>query len=85
MNISWERVGAEYNLTGAGLKKQSHADLYYRPGTTMGTPVYPLAAPPSKALRKEKLASRFLAEKGAVHDLVSSSCASGKNKTRVGQ
>ncbi len=29
VNVSRERVNAGYNLAGAGLKKQSHADLYF--------------------------------------------------------
>lgn len=46
--------------------------------------VYPLATPLLKVVREEKLACRFPAAKGAIHDLVSPSCISAKNGTRAG-
>ncbi len=48
-------------------------------------PAYPKAAPPSRVVRGEELQDLFRAVKGAFHDLVSSSCTSGKNGTRGGR
>uniref|UniRef100_A0A9J7ZCL8 Uncharacterized protein n=1 Tax=Cyprinus carpio carpio TaxID=630221 RepID=A0A9J7ZCL8_CYPCA len=43
--------------------------------------VYHLTEPPSRVVMEEELAGWFLAVKGAVHDLVSFSCISGKKGT----
>ncbi len=48
-------------------------------------PVYPKAAPPSRVVRGEEPQGLFRAVKGAFHDLVSSSCTSGKNGTGGGR
>ncbi len=48
-------------------------------------PAYPKAAPPSRVVRGEELQDLFRAVKGAFHNLVSSSCTSGKNGTRGGR
>ncbi len=53
--------------------------------STKGMPAYPKAAPPSRVVRGEELQDLFRAVKGAFHDLVSSSCTSGKNGTRGGR
>ncbi len=52
--------------------------------STEGMPVYPKAAPPSRVVRAEEPQDLFRAVKGAFHDLVSSSCTSGKNGTGGG-
>lgn len=46
-----------------------------------GISAYPLAAPPSRVVRVEEAPDRFLEEKGAIHDLVTSSCTSRKKGT----
>ncbi len=51
--------------------------------STWGMPAYPLATPPSRVVRMEEAEERLLAVKGAIHDFVSSSCASGKKGTGV--
>ncbi len=48
-------------------------------------PAYPKAAPSSRVVRGEELQDLFRAVKGAFHNLVSSSCTSGKNGTRGGR
>ncbi len=53
--------------------------------STEGMPVYPKAAPPSRVVRGEEPQDLFRAVKGAFHDLVSSSCTSGKNGTGGGR
>ncbi len=45
---------------------------------------YPNVAPPSRVVRGEELKYLFRAVKGALHDLVNSSCTSGKNGTGGG-
>ncbi len=45
-------------------------------------PVYPKAAPPSRVVRGEELRDLFRAVKGALYDLVSSSCTSGRMARR---
>ncbi len=49
-----------------------------------GMPAYPLATPPSRAVRMEEADERLLAVKGAIHDFVNSSCTSGKKGTGAG-
>ncbi len=49
--------------------------------STGGTSTYPWAAPPSRVVRTEEALGLFRAEKGAFHDLVTSSCTSGKKGT----
>ncbi len=44
----------------------------------LGNAAYPLATPPSRVVRTEEADERLLAVKGAIHELVSSSCTSGK-------
>lgn len=51
---------------------------------TVGTSVYPLAAPLSKVVREDELTGQFLAVKGVIDELLSSSCISGKNGTGPG-
>ncbi len=46
--------------------------------STEGMPVYTKAAPPSRVVRGEELQDLFRAVKGALYDLVSSSCTSGR-------
>ncbi len=53
--------------------------------STWGMPAYPLATPPSRVVRTEKADERLLAVKGAIHELVSSSCTSGKKGTGAGR
>ncbi len=48
-------------------------------------PAYPLATPPSRVVRTEEADERLLAVKGAIHELVSSSCTSGKKGTGAGR
>ncbi len=50
-----------------------------------GMPAYPLATPPSRVVRTEEADERLLAVKGAIHELVSSSCTSGKKGTGAGR
>ncbi len=45
----------------------------------------PLATPPSRVVRTEEADERLLAMKGAIHELVSSSCTSGKKGTGAGR
>ncbi len=45
----------------------------------------PLATPPSRVVRTEEADERLLAVKGAIHELVSSSCTSGKKGTGAGR
>ncbi len=52
--------------------------------STGGTSTYPWAAPPSRVVRTEEALGLFRAEKGAFHDLVTSSCTSGKKGTGGG-
>ncbi len=49
--------------------------------STWGMPAYPLATPPSRVVRTDEADERLLAVKGAIHELVSSSCTSGKKGT----
>ncbi len=51
--------------------------------STWGMSTYPLAAPPSRVVRKEEEDEWLLAMKGAVHDFVISSCTSRKKGTVV--
>ncbi len=53
--------------------------------STWGMPTYPLATPPSRVVRTEEADERLLAVKGAIHELVSSSCTSGKKGTGAGR
>ncbi len=53
--------------------------------STWGMPAYPLATPPSRVVRTEEADERLLAVKGAIHELVSSSCISGKKGTGAGR
>ncbi len=53
--------------------------------STWGMPAYPLATPPSRVVRTEEADERLLAVKGAIHELVSSSCTSGKKGTGAGR
>ncbi len=53
--------------------------------STEGIATYTKAAPPSRGVRGEELQDLYRAVKGAFHDLVSSSCTSGKNGTWVGR
>ncbi len=48
--------------------------------STRGSSTYPLAAPPSRVVREEEGPDWLRAEKGAFHDLVTSSCTSGKER-----
>ncbi len=51
---------------------------------TGGISTYPWAAPPSRVVRTEEALGLFRAEKGALQDLVTSSCTSGKKGTGGG-
>ncbi len=53
--------------------------------STWGMPAYPLTTPPSRVVRMEEADERLLAVKGAIHELVSSSCTSGKKGTGAGR
>ncbi len=44
-----------------------------------------MATPPSRVVRMEEADEGLLAVKGAIHDLVSSSCTSGKKGTGAGR
>ncbi len=59
----------------------SWAEVHAITLSTWGMPAYPLAAPPSRVVRKEETDEQLLAVKGAIHDFVSSSCTSGKKGT----
>ncbi len=51
----------------------------------LNNPIEPKAVPPSRVVRGEEPQDLFRAVKGAFHDLVSSSCTSGKNGTGGGR
>ncbi len=52
--------------------------------STGGMSTYPWAAPPARVVRTEEAISLFRAEKGALQNLVTSSCTSGKKGTGGG-
>ncbi len=53
--------------------------------STEGMPMYPKEAPPSRVVRGRSHKIFYRAVKGAFHELVSSSCTSGKNGTGGGR
>ncbi len=60
------------------------AELHGNGALDWGISTYPWAVPPSRVVRTVEALGLFRAEKGALQDLVTSSCTSGKNGTGGG-
>ncbi len=81
-----------WELTGPGRKAwitppgggALRAELHSNGALDWGDLHIPLGRPPSRVVRTEEALGLFRAEKGALQDLVTSSCTSGKNGTGGG-